>query len=408
MTLREIDERLVMWTSTLRTVAQNLMDLQSQPTYQRLAGLNGMPRAELSGISATKIAPALEAMGMLFQYFNLLQSTIEQAEELRRRIVPFLSNDQKLHDIELLLAGKSIHLPTAQVPLQQRALLTGAEDVDHISPGDLLKQMSKAFEASRDAVLTVDAAWEKLGTGMSEAVSQIGSLKNLLEKLGSPPSFELQAANHQLEQLRAAVVKDPLGALDTFERQVQPLLASVRKGIEERAQLQKNIGDLFSASQLALHKLEQLHREAALSFAERQDKVAGCGSPEAIQSEDKIQRLRDWLVRLEKKRDEGMVQPLSVGLRNWYAAAQECTEAEQKAHDVNSKPLEARKELRGRMDALKAKARAYGLAEEPGLLELASETDKVLYARPTPMDRAARMVAEYEKKLSLRSAHARA
>src|SRR5579872_485996 len=334
MTLREIDDRLAAWNNTLRAVAQNLMDLQSQPTYQRLAGLNNMPRVDLTGVSASRIAPALETMSMLFQYFNLLQSTIEQAAELRRRIVPFLSNDQKLHEIEVLLAGKSIHLPKEQVPLQQRSLLTGMEDVDHISPGDLIKEMSKAFDKSRDAVLAVDAAWEKLGTGMSEAVSQIGSLQNLLEKLGSPPSVELKAASRRLDDLRAMVVKDPLGAVEVFDRQVQPLLASTRKSVEDRAQLQASIGDLLSSSQVALHKLDQLHRETAASFHECQNKVTDC-TPQPPQPEEKIQGLRDWLGRLEKKRAEGMVQPLAVGLRNWYAAAQECTEAEQKAHDAN-------------------------------------------------------------------------
>ena len=56
------------------------------------------------------------------------------------------------------------------------------------------------------------------------------------------------------------------------------------------------------------------------------------------------------------------------------------------------------------MESLKAKARAYGLAEEPGLIELASEAEiKILYARPTPMDRASALIAEYDAKLRLRA-----
>jgi hypothetical protein len=54
-----------------------------------------------------------------------------------------------------------------------------------------------------------------------------------------------------------------------------------------------------------------------------------------------------------------------------------------------------RHELRGRLDARRAKVRAYGVAEESALAELAPGGG-LLYTRPSALDRAA-AVAAYEK-----------
>ena len=106
--------------------------------------------------------------------------------------------------------------------------------------------------------------------------------------------------------------------LEIFEEQIQPLLASVRKGIPRKSEpiCIRVLGILFSSAQVALHKLELMHRAAVASFMDRQSKVAACGSAEIPQPEEKMQGLRDWLDRLEQKRREGMMEPLKVGLRN--------------------------------------------------------------------------------------------
>jgi hypothetical protein len=65
-----------------------------------------------------------------------------------------------------------------------------------------------------------------------------------------------------------------------------------------------------------------------------------------------------------------------------------------------------RNELRGRLDALKAKARAYALAELDDLVAIAEKAKSLLYQRPTPLQEAAASVAEYEAKLNFEAAKA--
>src|SRR5262249_33754425 len=111
--------------------------------------------------------------------------------------------------------------------------------------------------------------------------------------------------------------------------------------------------------------------------------------------------VREWLDRLSAKRGEGLVEPLAGGLRNWSAGGEKCGAKKRGALSADRAPPDARSELRGRVDAVKAKARAFGVAEEDSLAKLAHHAEALLYTRPTAIARAAAAVAEYEKALSV-------
>jgi hypothetical protein len=87
-------------------------------------------------------------------------------------------------------------------------------------------------------------------------------------------------------------------------------------------------------------------------------------------------------------------------MRNWNLAAQDCVSKERAAYAANRAPIETRDELRGRLDALQAKARCYGVAEVDRLHELAQQAEQLLYARPTLLDRAQAAVTAYERAVS--------
>ena len=98
MTTREIDEALSRWNSRLAAAAQNLVDLQGLPAYERLAGTNGVQKAELAGDTAARVDPALKTVSLLVQYFDLLQHTILRAEEIRRNMPAIFGAEEKQRD----------------------------------------------------------------------------------------------------------------------------------------------------------------------------------------------------------------------------------------------------------------------------------------------------------------------
>jgi len=146
-----------------------------------------------------------------------------------------------------------------------------------------------------------------------------------------------------------------------------------------------------------------LHRESAAIYAEVQEKVSNAAGLRAPEPDARIESLGEWLGRLKRKYAEGLLEPITVGLRQWNSAARECVSNERGAMAANRAALELRTELRGRLDALKAKARAYGVAENPELTRIAEEAYGFLHSRPTPMDRAAAAVSEYERALTDRA-----
>lgn len=398
MTLDEVDAELALWKKSLSAAAQNLMDLQSLPTYQRLAGSNGVPKADLQGVTAARVYPALDSMGKLFQHFDDLQCTIDRASELRRQISPIFGSDQKLREIETILHGKSVRLPPVPVPIEQRTLSTVAEHDECVSPADLMGVMDRGFTAARNVVLSVDAAWQKLGLALDHAITDLDDLKTEAEKwkVSFPALDKAEAA---LQTIGARIETDPLAAAEEFENSVAPVLHQARTALTglkaQRAQL---TAALSNAGKL-LSQLTDLHQESLTSWNDRRLKVNRAPEPAPPQPDEKVATLRDWLMRLDEKFHQGMLHPISVGLEKWNKAAAEFVLQERAALNANQAPVKERNELRGRLEALKAKARARGSAEHPELTRIAAEATKLLFNRPTPIDQASALVVDYERVL---------
>lgn len=396
MTLADIDKALAQWESRLASAAHNLFDLQNDGTYQCLTGSGGAPKTPLTGITASRVYPSLENVGALFQCFDLLRSTIDRAVQLRRNMPAIFGAEQKVNEIAQLLTTKSVRIPPNQIPMAQRSLLTGADEQGCISPDELLKSMVKAFEAARDAVIAVEKAWHDLGTRLGDASRQINALRSAREPLEEAERRELDGAEHALGLRRAQVQSDPLGTSLDLDSSLLPAIAHVQNAIAQRVQFRLQTEEALSAARTQFEQLRSLHRDASAAWSEALQKIAPSGQLPAPCPEAKIQSLGEWLDTLQSRFAGGMLAPVSVGLRNWNNAAADCVSDVEKVHAENRSPLDLRRELRGRLNALKAKAQAYGIEEDAGLRSAAAEAEALLYARPTPLDRADQAVTRYQ------------
>lgn len=399
----EIDQLLADWKYKIKVVTQNLLELQELPTYQRLCGSPGFPKVDLTGITATRVTPALEAMNDLFQYFDLLVQVVEKASKLRQQLPRFLVSEQKVDEIKKLLTGTSIELPSVQTPLAERELLTATHIANAIAPAQLLQVMTHAFSMARDAVLAVDAAWTNLDQILADAESQIYSLQNLAESLDQNTLNELILANAAIASLRERIEQDPLGVSAEVEQQIKPMLAKVKSVVEQALKQQHQIREKFAIAHALLQQLTTLHANSAATFVESQEKIVNYLIQQTPLSDVQLDALSQWLIRLEIKLAEGLANPVMVGLDNWMNKAKEYIALEQQAYKANTTLLQTRQELRGRLDALKAKAFAKGLIEDAKLSELAEQAKQLLYTRPTALDKAAELVSQYEKRLNGKS-----
>jgi hypothetical protein len=384
MTLQQIDEALNGWHERLAVISQNLLELEQQPTYRLLTGHAGSGKAPICGVTAARVEPAVAAMVNLFQHFGELNATIESATRLRTELPALFGGEQKLRELQHLLFDRSIRLPARDVPLAQRTLLSSAENRECVSPSELVEAMSRSFAEARDAVLAVDRAWQDLLTVTDAAATELESTAS--------PSAE---ARRLLEQIQEKGKLDPLGAAADLRQQVQPLLDEARRSRE----LSRSLSRTLAQAQVELEALMQTHAEAVAVTAEARARIEAGQAIPAPSPGETLDGLRIWLERLQRKAAEGALHAVEVGLRNWQTAADECLTHEQAALGAGRRALQERDELRGRLQALKAKARVYGVCEVKSFADLSSRAEAMLYAHPANLQRAAALVAEYEDDL---------
>jgi hypothetical protein len=161
LNLAQIDRLLNDWKSKVDAASQNLLDLYDLPAYQRVTG-TGNPPTSLSGITQQRISAALTAIDSLFDDLQLLTNLLDRAKQLRQQLPSLFISDESLQEIDRLLTGNSIQLPNIQTPLAQRDLLSPTQQLQAISPAELLERMMCAFTIARDTFVAVNTAWSEL------------------------------------------------------------------------------------------------------------------------------------------------------------------------------------------------------------------------------------------------------
>jgi hypothetical protein len=401
MTLEEIDRALSSWNQRLAAIADNLLELQSDPTYRVLAGADGATPVLLTGDSAKRVTPALKAIETIFHQFSLLQAAIDRAAQLRKELRPVFGRDQTLREVEAMLTGASIQLPADALSLRERTLLSGAQGTLAMKPEHLLASMAKAFTEARDAVLLVSGTWDELAHEVNAAETRMRQLQ------GAAESGEVRRALGEAEKalgaIKEQVQSDPLAARELLRSELLPSLAEAAREVELRSRVQQ----LLVEAHAMLERLRELESGICAAMATRREKISGNGVPLPAAQPTPSEALSAWLERLKARCGDETAETIARGLENWRTAMNKATEDGVHALQQERAPLEMRSELRGRLDALKAKARVYGVAEDAALAGLARQAEGLLYTKPTDLTRSAAAVEAYERGLAVPGASRR-
>lgn len=402
--LDRIDQQLAQWQQHLDLVSQNLLDLYDLSTYQRLVGAVGFPKTSLNGTTQQQVLPALAALTDVFRDFDLLTQTIQKAIALRKQLPRWLGTDDQLQEIDRLLNTSSIILPSVQIPLAQRNLLSATETCDRRTPNQLLATMVKAFDRARDVVLAVDAAWSQWEPNLLQWGAELRSIQqqSIAMDISIPELTHLEA---ELRQMQHQIDSDPLGAKAIGENWVQAI-AKIKTRLEQAAAQQIHLRDRLQYARDRLAHLKQFQIQATAAVTEFHTKILEPTVVLPALNEDTIEVLAKWLERLQTKAAEEVSDAarnaVGIGLGNWLKQAESAIEIAESAIGTSQHQLQLRQELRGRLDALKAKALAKGKAEDLELSELATRAKQLLYSRPTPMNQALELVTAYERQLNER------
>jgi hypothetical protein len=105
--------------------------------------------------------------------------------------------------------------------------------------------------------------------------------------------------------------------------------------------------------------------------------------------------LRPWLAQIRQQADGGAWDAAASALASWTQAADAMLASAQRVAAANAAPVARRNELRGLIDAYRAKALAYGRDEDGQLARMHAAAKEALYTAPCQLAEAERLVHDY-------------
>jgi hypothetical protein len=87
-------------------------------------------------------------------------------------------------------------------------------------------------------------------------------------------------------------------------------------------------------------------------------------------------------------------------LVQWTTRCRDALDEAQRALAANEAPVATRNELRGRLDAYRAKAYRLGLLEDPAVAGLYARAQDALFTAPTDLEKAEQLLRRYQQALT--------
>lgn len=354
-------------------LAQTLYEIDSSPELALVRD-----RSQLEGRSATVAEEAAGLVDGLWTRYPVLS-------EAGERIDAALAGGDR-QQLENVLRGRGITLPDGTTT--GAAALLRALEADARRASSLITQLGTAW---RNAVPRLDALRARLTSAAATA-----------DTLGMPGDPELAAARTVVDDVTAQATADPLGAkLDEADRLVQ----RVEERLADLARTRASIGSDLDAADKRLEELAGLIAAGTGARDAAQERIVDPGGlvapldPAVLDTGDRA--LRPWLNRIRAQARAGAWPAAAEGLEQWREEADALRARADAVAAANRAPLERRNDLRGLLDAYRAKAAAMGLAEDPALTEAYRSAREALYAYRCDVRRAEILVREYGRAIEL-------
>jgi hypothetical protein len=379
------DAELLRLETAVTAIAANLVDLDDNPSRKDL------DKTRLTGRTAAAWEDATDALTQLWDGYRMLTELIAGARALRdqRR----LSDADRAAFVHRVL-GRSVTLSTTTVPLAQRGLLGAGQVSTTCTPAELLSAMEAAFGTAVDVASRAGEVWQRVLPAAAAAATSLDNVRALTRQAGGSTAT-LDEADRKLSEFTAALASDPLGIDEGALAGVRSLISRADAERTSAAELREALTQrLTDAARLAA-ELTQARAAAETAQADSAGRF-----PEHTVATFHGTDLRPDLTAIEALAAAGHWALISPRLADWSRRAREQLTALRDATARNSGLLAARNELRGRLEAYRAKALRRGLGEDAELTTLADTARDMLYIAPCDLDAARRTVDAYQNALT--------
>lgn len=408
MSREEADRSLERLTAEHEAVESSLLALQDHAGRRLLEG------ARLTGVTADRWSEAEAAVTRLWNVFEYYSGTLAKAQEVReRRRWP---SREDLAELTQLLRGPRT-LPGSV--LREGAGPAGADGnagprlTEEVTLGGLVEWMNGWYAQALDVVAAADSVWSALPARIDLLAAELRRVRSLAHSVGvrpgeHPSGDDLERTTEELTALRAEVVSDPLafwtraggssapggGRPDTsrYDRAAREL-EDVRREIDAVLNVRQDSEQRLMRLRDVLSRADRTLAEAREARGEVLAKIAASEVP-AVRGP--ATALQEELTAAAEYRRHSQWHRLSPLLESLEQRAEDELDRARAQLAAVTAPLAVRAELRGRLDAYKAKVAHQGAAEDRMLIERYDAARRMLWSAPCDLRAAEDAVLRYQ------------
>ena len=403
----EVDRALARLGAEHEAIETSLLALQDHAGRRLLEG------AELTGVTKERWATTDASITLLWAYFDAYTGALRTAREIRAR--RRWSSREDLVELTELLRGESVTVAGSATVTANAPTLSGPGRLsESFSLATLVERMNELYATGLDMVVAADAVWSALPARIDLLAAELQRTRRLAHSVGvrpgeHPAGDDLERITRTLTRLREEVVSDPLAfwvpaqgssapgggrpdttvydrearALDEVRREIDAVLG-VRQDAEQRL---IRLRDVLSRADRTLAEARTARGEVLAKIAATEVPVVS-GPPTALQEQ---------LATAAEYRRQAQWHRLSPLLDSLEQKAEDELLRARESLTAVTAPLAVRAELRGRLDAYKAKVARHGLAEDPLLIERYDAARRMLWSAPCDLRVAEQAVLRYQR-----------
>ncbi|MFL6115112.1 MAG: hypothetical protein ACJ786_27760 [Catenulispora sp.] len=377
-------------------VSAGLLELDDHPGRRLLDG------AKLSGVTAAAWERASAELAGLWTVFEAYQQVLDRVSAMRGGPRTRLG-DKELAALADLLTGRSVALPRQAVPFERRGLLDPASTQDLLTLDEAVQSMTRTYELVKKVAVEAEDAWNRLLEPLDELKQKVRSARATADAVGTgtDPVFDrLASIEAQTADMRRNALSDPLGLVAGSgagtPARVSGLLAElagVQTELDQALAARAEFDQRLAGIEDVIAQIARAESEAEAVRAEVLAKIAAPGLPPASAA---AAHLRTKVADLRRERSGLSWTLLGRNLSALEKNSRLILENARKRVDQVRAPLARRDELRGLLEAYRARAARYGVAETPRLVAAYRAAREPLWSAPCDLAAAEYAVRGYQ------------
>ncbi|MFI0354561.1 hypothetical protein [Actinomadura sp. 9N407] len=389
MSREGIDHALGHLRDEKERISSALLDLEGHDGTRLLKG------ARLAGETWRRWEDARTGIALVWRLYDAYQRVLAEASELRER--HGRPSPAVLLELTGLLTGESVEVPGGEIPLERRTLLGAASE--RITLDEAVERMSAGYATAAEVIAAADTAWTALLVPLEDVEESWRETALLAQDLDGARHPELDRLGRELSAVGHVARTDPLSLVrddkvDTARLdRLREAMAALRASLDEAVRLRDGHAERLAEVAASIGEVEEAERQAREARTTATIKIAAVRVPEPPSLGG---GLRHRLADLDALREAGRWAELAARLAELDRAAAAALERARDNLGLSTGLLDRRGELRGRLEAYRAKAARLGFAEDEGLTELYARARELLWSAPCDLRGSTAAVARYQ------------